>query len=69
MLELPRIQPRHGSYQGSRRSLDIRISGIGADCLGAHLIVVELHVERFLHIADCTPRPDVEVAGPDLYQF
>src|SRR5271155_4331471 len=31
MLELPAIQPGHGSYQGTRRPLDIRVAGIGAD--------------------------------------
>src|ERR1700734_3384856 len=68
MLELPRIQPRYSSYQRPRRSLDVGINSIGADRFVADLIVVELYLERFLYIADCASRPDVEVARPHLYE-
>src|ERR1700733_13740543 len=67
MLELCVIQSRYRSHQCTRGSLDIRVTGIGADRLAAHLIIVELYLEGFLHITDRASRPDVEVVGTRLH--
>ena len=69
MLELPRIQSRYGTHQRPRRSVHIRVTGIGAHGFVADLIVVELHVERFFHIADRASRSHVEVAGARLHDL
>src|SRR5580704_9967044 len=67
MLELRVVESRYRSHQCTCRPGYIRVPSIGADRLATHLIVVELYLEGFLHIADRASRPDVEVVGTRLH--